>query len=155
MKEVLLKTNSNAVGLLLRVTAATVMFPHGAQKLLGWFSGFGFSGTMDYFTGTMNLPWIVAFLVIIIEFFVPFALLIGFATRLWAAVLAVLMLGIVVTSHWQYGFFMNWLGNQTGEGIEYFLLYIAIAAALMFTGSGKLSIDRIMVKEKNELQGGF
>lgn len=155
MKEVLLKTNSNAVGLLLRVTAAIVIFPHGAQKLLGWFGGFGFNGTMDYFTGTMNLPWIVAFLVIIIEFFVPFVLLIGFATRLWAAVLALLMLGIVFTSHWQYGFFMNWLGNQTGEGIEYFLLYIAIAAALMVTGSGKLSIDRIMVKEKEGLEGGF
>lgn len=150
MKEKLFTTTNSWEGLVLRVFAALVMFPHGAQKLLGWFGGFGFNGTMGYFTETMGLPWIIAFLVIVIEFFGSLLLIAGLATRLVSILFTVLLLGIVFTSHLQNGFFMNWLGNQSGEGFEYFLLFMAICIALFFTGSGKFSVDRqLLSKESN------
>ena len=58
---------NNWAALITRLTIGFVLFPHGAQKLFGWFGGYGFTGTMGFFTGMMHLPWIVGFLVIIIE----------------------------------------------------------------------------------------
>jgi putative oxidoreductase len=135
-------TDEGWTGLLLRLTLALVMFPHGAQKLLGWYGGFGFDGTMGFFTDVMHLPWIVAFLVIMGEFFGSLGLLAGVLTRFSAASLAVIMIGAIVTTHLPHGFFMNWFGKQQGEGYEYHLLVIGIAAALLITGGGKWSLDR-------------
>lgn len=146
MKEKLFYTSNSWEGLVLRAFAGLVMFPHGAQKLLGWFGGYGFGGTMGFFTDTMDLPWIIAFLVIMIEFFGSLLLIAGLATRLVSATFIVLLLGIIFTSHLQNGFFMNWYGNQSGEGIEYFLLYLGICTSLLFTGSGKYSIDKTILK---------
>jgi putative oxidoreductase len=123
------------------------MFPHGAQKLLGWYGGFGFSGTMGFFTETMHLPWLVAFLVIIGESFGSIALLLGLLTRFTAASLAVIMLGAITMVHLPHGFFMNWFGKQQGEGYEYHLLVIGIAAALMVTGAGRWSADRVIAEK--------
>ncbi len=142
MKEKLFSTRNSWEGLVLRFFAGLVMFPHGAQKLFGWFGGYGFSGTMGYFTDTMGLPWLIAFLVIVIEFFGSLLLLAGLGTRIVSATFIILLLGIVFTSHLQHGFFMNWSGVQAGEGIEYFLLYLGICIALLSTGSGKYSADR-------------
>ncbi len=136
------QTDESWSGLILRLTLGLVMFPHGAQKLLGWYGGFGFDGTMGFFTGTMHLPWIIAFLVIIGEFFGSLGLLAGLLTRFSAASLAVIMVGAVATSHIPNGFFMNWFGKQQGEGYEYHLLVIGIAVALLVTGAGRWSIDR-------------
>lgn len=138
----LFATDDGWTGLLLRLTLGLVIFPHGAQKLLGWYGGFGFSGTMGFFTDVMHLPWIIAFLVIIGESFGSVALLLGLLTRFTAASLAVIMVGAIVTTHIPHGFFMNWFGKQQGEGFEYHLLVIGIAAALLVTGSGKWSVDR-------------
>lgn len=138
----LFQTDDGWTGLILRLTLGLVMFPHGAQKLLGWYNGFGFSGTMGFFTDVMHLPWIIAFLVIMGEFFGSLGLLAGFLTRFSAASLAVIMVGAIVTSHLPHGFFMNWFGKQQGEGFEYHLLVIGIAAALLVTGAGRWSIDR-------------
>jgi putative oxidoreductase len=135
-------TDESRSGLILRLTLGLVMFPHGAQKLLGWYGGFGFSGTMGFFTDVMHLPWIIAFLVIVGEFFGSLGLLAGFLTRFSAASLAVIMVGAIVTTHIPHGFFMNWFGKQQGEGYEYHLLVIGIAAALLITGGGKWSLDR-------------
>lgn len=140
-------TDESWSGLILRVTLGLVMFPHGAQKLLGWFGGFGFDGTLGFFTQKMGLPWIIAFLVIIGESFGSLALLAGFLTRFSAASLAVIMLGAVSMVHLPNGFFMNWFGQQQGEGFEYHLLVIGMAAALVLTGGGKWSVDR-MIAEK-------
>lgn len=144
MKKLLLSTNDSYAPAVLRLLLGTVLFAHGAQKLLGWFGGYGFEGTMGFFTGVAGLPWIVGFLVILIEFFGSLLLILGFATRLWSISIFFLFLGIMVTSHLSNGFFMNWYGSQKGEGIEFFLLALGMAASITITGAGKLSIDRLL-----------
>lgn len=149
MKKTIFDTNSkNWAAALCRVALGAVLFPHGAQKLLGWFGGFGFEGSMGYFTGTIGLPWIVGFLVILIEFFGAISLILGFATRLWSFAIVVLTAGIVQTTHSQYGFFMNWMGNQKGEGFEYFILMLGLAISLIVSGAGGYSIDSWIASRK-------
>lgn len=142
----LFQTEESWTGLILRMTLGGVMFPHGAQKLLGWYGGYGFDGTMGFFTQQLGLPWIVAVLVIVGEFFGSLALLGGVLTRFSAASLIVIMLGAVTMAHLPHGFFMNWFGQQQGEGFEYHLLVIGIGAALVLTGGGKWSLDREMAQ---------
>ncbi|WHZ23839.1 MAG: Membrane protein 2, distant similarity to thiosulfate:quinone oxidoreductase DoxD [Nitrospira sp.] len=142
----LFDTDESWSGLILRLTLGLVMFPHGAQKLLGWFGGFGFDGTMGFFTQKMGLPWIVAFLIIIGESLGSLGLLAGFLTRFTAASYIIIMLGAIVTTHIPHGFFMNWFGQQQGEGFEYHLLVIGISAALLATGAGKWSADRLVAE---------
>lgn len=142
MKQFIFNTNNNWSGLITRLTAGLILFPHGAQKMLGIFGGYGFSGTMGYFTDVLHLPWMIGFLVIFIEFLGAIALILGFASRIWAASIIVLMLGIIFSSHIDNGFFMNWFGNQKGEGFEYHLLMIGLCTAILVNGSGKFSIDR-------------
>ena len=125
-----------------RLMLGVVMFPHGAQKLLGWFGGYGFSGTMGYFTGTVGLPWIVAFLVIVAEFFGSLALVAGFLGRFAAAGIAAVMIGAIVTTHLPYGFFMDWQNTLGGEGYEFHLLALGLAAVVLLRGSGAASVDR-------------
>ena len=135
-------TDDSWTGLILRLTLGLVMFPHGAQKLLGWYGGFGFDGTMGFFTQQMGVPWLIAFLVIMGESVGSVALLAGLLTRFTAASMGVIMLGAITMVHLPHGFFMNWFGKQQGEGYEYHLLVIGIAAALLVTGAGRWSIDR-------------
>src|SRR5262245_53256298 len=142
----LFHTDDGWAGFILRVTLGLVMFPHGAQKLLGWFGGFGFDGTMGFFTQKMGLPWLIVFLIIIGESFGSVALLAGFLTRFAAASLAIIMLGAISLVHLPHGFFMNWSGQQQGEGFEYHLLMIGIATALLVTGGGKWSVDRTVME---------
>lgn len=142
----LVQTDESWAGLILRVTLGLVMFPHGAQKLLGWYGGFGFAGTMGFFTEQMHLPWVVAFLVIIGEFFGSLALLAGFLTRIVAASYIVIMAGAIATVHLPNGFFMNWSGKQAGEGFEYHLLVIGMAAALLTVGGGRWSADGFLAR---------
>ncbi|MEO8110023.1 MAG: DoxX family protein [Ginsengibacter sp.] len=150
MKTKIFTTKNDWFGLIIRLTIGVILFPHGAQKMLGLFGGFGFNGTINFFTATMHLPWIIAFLVIIIEFVGSLSFITGFASRLWAALTIVLMLGIIFTSHIGNGFFMNWFGNQKGEGYEYHLLVIGLCLAALVSGSGKYSVDRIIAKTLRE-----
>jgi putative oxidoreductase len=136
----LLKTRDDVVPLILRISLAIVMFPHGAQKVLGWFGGYGLAGTMHFLTG-MGIPAIFAALAIAAEFLGPIGLLIGLLTRVAAFAIGVEMVVAVMLVHSAHGFFMNWSGQQKGEGFEYHLLVIAISVALMITGGGKLSLD--------------
>jgi putative oxidoreductase len=138
----LLATDSGLAPVVLRLGLAAVMFPHGAQKLLGWFGGYGWEGTMGFLTGTVGLPAAVAAGVILLEFFGPLLLILGLATRVVALGLAGLMAGAIATVHLPHGFFMNWSGSQAGEGFEYHLLVIAMALALVLRGAGSLSVDR-------------
>ncbi len=147
MKSLIFKTTDSFAPLVLRLMLGIVIFPHGAQKLLGWFGGYGFSGTMNFFTEAIGLPWLMGFLVIILESIGSMALLAGIATRIIAASYLMLALGVIFTSHIQYGFFMNWFGNQQGEGYEYFLLWIGMAASLILTGGGRYSIDKALFSE--------
>jgi putative oxidoreductase len=142
------QTNDNTTATIIRIVLGLIMFPHGAQKLLGWFGGYGFNGTMGFLTGTVGLPWIFSFLVIAIEFFGALALIFGFATRVVAVGIISLFAGIIFTSHSQNGFFMNWAGNQPGEGYEYHLLIIGMAIALLVSGAGKWSVDHVLQQKK-------
>jgi len=134
-------TNENHTATIIRIVLGVILFPHGAQKLLGWFGGYGFNGTMDFLTGSVGLPWILALLVILIEFFGAIALIFGFATRIVVVGIISLFTGIVLTSHLQNGFFMNWYGSTKGEGYEFHLLIIGMAVALLISGAGKWSVD--------------
>lgn len=145
MKKKIFNTKDSFAPLATRLMLGIVIFPHGAQKLFGWFGGYGFSGTMGFFTDTMGLPWLIAFLVIILESLGALALLAGFATRIVASLYLVLAIGIILTSHIQFGFFMNWFGSQQGEGYEYFLLWVGMAISLILSGGGKYSIDKMII----------
>ena len=139
----LMQTDENAGMLIVRLTLGIVMFPHGAQKLLGWFGGAGFSATLKGMTG-MGLPAAVVILVIAVEFLGSLSLILGFLGRLSALGFLGLMLGAIFMVHLPNGFFMNWMGSQKGEGIEYHILVIGIALAILVKGSGSLSVDRSM-----------
>lgn len=140
----LMRTEADRTQALLRVTLGVVMLPHGAQKLLGWFGGPGFDGTMGYFTGAMGLPWLLAFLVVVAEFFGALGLIVGLFGRVAALGIAGVMVGAIVTTHFAHGFFMNWAGTQGGEGFEYHLLALALALAVILRGSGAASLDRAL-----------
>lgn len=138
----LLDTREDWVALLLRVTLGVVIFPHGAQKLLGWFGGFGFSATLGYFDQALGIPAFLALLVILFEFVGALALIFGVFSRVAAAGIAGIMLGAIFKVHLANGFFMDWSGSQGGHGFEYHLLALALAAAILIKGSGALSLDR-------------
>ncbi|HET7200694.1 MAG TPA: DoxX family protein [Burkholderiales bacterium] len=144
----LFQTSNDATLTLLRLVTGIVLFAHGAQKMLGWFGGYGFRGTMQFFTGTMHVPALFAFLAIAAEFFGGLGLIAGFLGRVAAAGIATNMLVAVALVHAKVGFFMNWTGAQKGEGFEYHLLVLAIAATLIVKGSGALSIDRLLSREQ-------
>jgi putative oxidoreductase len=140
----LLQTDSSLTGLILRVTLAVVMFPHGAQKVFGWFGGHGFKGTMKSFTGS-GIPTVFALLAIAAESLGSLALAVGLLTRVAAFGIACVMLVAIVTVHRLNGFFMNWEGNQKGEGFEYHLLALAMAISLIIVGAGAWSLDGALV----------
>jgi len=140
--------------LLVRVVLGGVMFGHGAQKLFGWFGGYGLEGSLGYFTGTIGLPYILALLVILAESLGMIALVFGLFSRVMAGSLILIMLGAIITVHAQNGFYMNWYGAQKGEGIEYALLTIALSAVVVLEGAGAYSLDRYVLPlfRKNKVQ---
>ncbi len=144
MKNKIFKTNNDWTGLVLRLTLAIIMIPHTIQHTTGGLGGYGYTGMMGYFTGSLHIPFLLAFMVILTEVVTPVFLIIGLGSRIASSLLILLMLGIIYTTHFQFGFFMNWLGNQKGEGYEYHLLYIGLAIAVVLNGSGKYSLDGIL-----------
>ena len=138
----LLQTDANWVLTILRVVLGVVIFAYGAQKMLGWFGRYGFSGTMGFLTKSMGIPAPFAFLAICAEFFGGLGLILGLLTRIAAFGITVNMLVAIFMVHLPNGFFMNWTGQQKGEGIEYHLLVLAMTVALMIRGAGAFSLDR-------------
>src|ERR1700739_4557772 len=130
----------------LRIVLGVLFFAHGAQVTLGWFGGYGFHGTMQYFTQTMGIPAVFAFLAIMAQFLGGIGLIVGFLSRIAAFGIAADMLVAVFKVHLAFGFFMNWSGAQKGEGYEYHLMVLAIVLVIMVTGAGALSIDRAIAK---------
>ena len=141
----LMSTSDDVSLTILRLVLGVVFFAHGAQKMLGWFGGYGFHGTMGFFTH-MGMPAAVAFLIICTEFFGGLGLIVGLLTRIAALGIGCEMIGAIFMVHLPNGFFMNWMGNQKGEGFEYHLLAIAIAAVLLLRGAGAFSVDRALTK---------
>jgi putative oxidoreductase len=140
----LFATDDSTATAILRVVLGLVFFAHGAQKMLGWFGGFGLAGTMGFFTETMHIPAPLAFLAIAAEFFGGLGLILGFLTRIAAFGIAMTMLVAIAMVHSAFGFFMNWSGTQKGEGFEYHLLVLAMTTFLMIRGAGALSVDRAL-----------
>ena len=139
--QLLTRTDNGAAPLVARLTLGIVMFPHGAQMALGWFGGYGFAGTMGFFTGTMHIPATFAFLAIAAEFAGSLGLIAGLFSRVAAFGVASVMAVAVVTTHLANGFFMNWYGNQKGEGFEYHLLALGLALIVLVCGAGAASVD--------------
>src|ERR1700692_1836795 len=127
----LIATDNDIATTILRLVLGVVFFARGAEKMLGWFGGYGFSGTMGFFTQMMHIPAPFAFLAIAAEFFGGLGLIVGLLTRVAAFGITVNMLVAILTVHLANGFFMNWTGQQKGEGFEYHLLVLAITVALM------------------------
>jgi putative oxidoreductase len=142
MMRMIFGTQNDMAGLLMRLTLGFVMLPHGLQKVFGLFGGAGLQATMNIFTTKLGLPAPVAVLVILAESAGALGLIVGFCTRLCALGIALVMGGAIFFVHGQHGFFMNWFGQQTGEGFEYHLLAIGLALALVIHGAGKWSFDQ-------------
>ena len=144
--QLLFKTDSGVAPLVARLTLGLIMFPHGAQKALGWFGGYGFTGTMGFLTGTMHIPVALAFLAIAAEFAGSLGLIAGLLSRVAAFGVATVMTVAIFTVHAPNGLFMNWNGNQKGEGFEYHLLAIGLALIVMIFGAGKASLDGVIAR---------
>lgn len=160
MKTTLFKTDTtNTSSLIARIVLALVILPHGLQKLIGVFGGYGYEGTMNYFIHDVGMPWILGFLVILLETFGMVFLFAGLLSRLVATSLIVVMLGAAY-QHFRNGFFMNWFGNQEGEGVEFFILAISLAVLVTLHGAGKWSVDGRLAsdafkKNKSTLKPGI
>src|SRR5438552_2069511 len=142
MKKIFITNPENTTALIARLALGIVLFAHGAQKLFGWFGGYGFSGTMGFLTGAVGLPYIIALLVILIEFFGALFLIAGFATRIAALGIIGNFIGVVLSTHLNNGFFMNWAAQANkGEGLEYFILLFGLALIALISGGGKASVD--------------
>ncbi len=147
MKKIVVTNAENTTALIARLALGITVFPHGAQKLLGWFGGYGFDGTMGFLTGSAGLPSVVALLVILIEFFGALFLIAGFATRIAAIAIIGNFTGVVLTSHLNNGFFMNWYNQPNqGEGLEFFILLFGLAIISLIAGGGRASVDAAITK---------
>jgi len=140
----ILRTDNDVATATVRLALGVVFFAHGAQKLLGWFGGYGFTGTMGFFTGVLHIPSIFAFLAIAAEFFGGLGLIFGFLTRIAAIGVLSNMIVAIALVHSQFGFFMNWTGTQKGEGYEYHLVILAVTVLLIIRGAGAVSLDRLL-----------
>ena len=141
----LLCTCSSPGSLAARLVLAGVMFPHGAQKVLGWFGGYGLTGTLKFFNESLRLPTPLALLAFAAEFLGPLALVAGFGSRVAALGIAITM-AVAVKFHLSFGFFMNWYGSQPGEGFEYHLLVIGLALVVLIQGGGRYSVDEYLAR---------
>jgi putative oxidoreductase len=147
MSNKLFSTTDNAGLTLIRVVLGAVILPHGLQKTFGLFGGYGWEGTMGFFTGQMGIPAALAVLAILAESLGAVALISGFLGRVAALGIIGVMVGAVATVHANVGFFMNWNGTQAGEGFEYHLLAAAMAALIVWKGSGAYSVDQLIAKQ--------
>ncbi len=141
----LVATGDTFAATALRLALGIMILPHGLQKTLGWFGGYGFKGTMGYLTTQVGAPWIFAFLAILAESVGGVMLIAGLGTRVAALGVGGVML-VAAAQHRSNGFFMNWFGNQKGEGIEFHLLALGMVVALLILGGGKWSIDSLLTR---------
>ena len=142
----LLSTEDNLSALIARLTIALVIFPHGAQKLFGWFGGHGFGWTMDFFT-RWGFPSFLVLLLIIAESIGMISLALGFLGRLWAAAIGIVMVVAVIKARHYQHFFMNWyMEPRRPEGFELHLLVMGLVLIVLIAGSGRWSLDRAIAR---------
>jgi len=145
-----LATKDDYGALIARVALGLVILPHGLQKTLGWYGGGGFEGTMGFFTTQLGIPSVFALLAILAESLGALALILGLLGRVSALGVGITMGVAMLMVHVPHGFFMNWFGAQQGEGIEFFLLAMALALITVVKGSGALSLDRMLSKRMEQ-----
>lgn len=139
----------NATLLIARLFTGFVVLAHGVQKLFGWFGGYGFEGTMGFFTQTIGLPYIGGVLIIATETLGMLALMLGFFSRYLALAVILIMFG-AISFHYPNGFYMDWSNTLSGEGFEFHLLVIALALVIAINGSGVYSLDTFFAKLKKQ-----
>jgi putative oxidoreductase len=142
----LVQTTDDLAPLVLRVALGGVVSAHGAQKLLGWFGGHGPAATTAMFEQAFGLPPALTWLVILSDSLGAVALVLGLLGRFMAAGVAAVMLGAMALVHGRWGFYMNWYGEPRGEGVEFHLLALAMAAVIVVQGSGRWSVDRLLTR---------
>lgn len=149
MFRTLVKTENHWLPMLLRLGLGVVIFAHGAQKMLGWWGGGGYSATMSGFTG-MGIPSVLAFLAIAAEFFGGLGLIFGFLTRIAALGVLVNMVVAALLVHSPHGLFLDWQGTQAGHGVEFHILAAVLSAAVLRLGAGAVSVDRAIYHRRYE-----
>lgn len=149
----IVRTDARLAPTIARLGLGLVMLPHALQKAFGWFGGYGFSATYEAFTTKMNVPGPLAFLAIVTEIVCSIALVFGALTRVAALGIIGVMLGAIAYVHIPHGFWMNWSGQQAGEGFEYHLLAITLGIVAVLTGGGRASLDRLLMKRR-PMEGG-
>ena len=147
----LMETQPRVSLLVARLLLGVTMFPHGAQKVLGWWGGNGLNATIQGFTTHMGIPLVFAWLAVAAEFLGSLGLIVGLLTRVAAFGVGVNMVVAAAMVHVKNGFFMNWMGNQAGEGFEYHLLAVAAALVLMIDGGGRASLDRALTAHRDDM----
>ncbi len=147
MLKKLMGTGDDLGAFVARLALGIVMFPHGAQKVLGWYGGMGLSATFNAFRG-MGMPAPLIVLIFAAEILGSLGLVLGLLGRVAAFGITALMLGAIAMVHGKFGFFMNWMGNQKGEGFEYHILALGLALAILIKGSGRWSLDRMLTREQ-------
>ncbi|MGD2126644.1 MAG: DoxX family protein [Desulfobacteraceae bacterium] len=140
------KTDRSPAQLIIRIALGVVMFPHGAQKVFGWFGGAGYAKTIEAFAG-MGFPAWTTVVLMVTETLGAVLLILGFLTRVWAMGIGIAMTICMFMNHVQHGFFMNWFGQQKGEGFEYHILVLGIVLALIIRGGGVFSMDRKLLPD--------
>jgi putative oxidoreductase len=141
--DTLLMTHASWSILVIRVVLGVIFFAHGAQKVLGWFGGYGLKGTTQ-FLNSLGIPMPVAYLVCFFELLGGLGLIVGLLTRLAALAIVVVMIGAIAKVHWQHGFFLNWsLTPGKGHGYEANLALLAMAVACLLAGGGTWSLDAL------------
>jgi len=145
-----LSTSSDSTATIARLALGIMILPHGLQKAFGLFGGYGFEGTMGFFTETLGIPALFAFLAIAAELAGGLGLILGLTGRIAALGVGSVMVVAALMNHVQHGFFMNWGGGMPAgaEGWEFHLVAVALAAIVMLRGSGALSIDRLLSRTR-------
>lgn len=140
----LMQTSNDRIPMLARLALGIVIFPHGAQKVLGWFGGPGIDGALGFYT-SMGVPAFLGWMAMTIELVGGIALIVGILGRVAAFAVALNLVVAVIQMHWMVGFFMNWDGQLQGEGFEFHILAITLALIVIIRGSGALSLDRVIL----------
>ena len=144
--EALLRTFPSWAIAVVRIVLGVIFFAHGAQKVLGWYGGYGLKATTSYFVST-GIPKPIALLVSFFELLGGLGLFFGFLTRPSALAVICVQIGAIAKVHAQHGLFINWeLAPGRGHGYEANLAYIAMAVACLIAGGGSLSVEGLITR---------
>ena len=149
----MLGTDGDWVITIVRIVLGVVFFAHGAQKALGWFGGAGLQSTVRVFREQLRIPAPLALLSVAAEFLGGLGLIVGLLSRIAALGIAVVMIVALLAVHRKFGFFMNWYGEKQGHGIEYHILVLALALAVMIKGAGAFSLDQVLYQHISNQNG--